>query len=179
MNDFKVTIEDHSNDVLRELEKQKETILKTWGGQGVSCVQEEIGKKIPRRSDSWYTSKGGAGLRGSISFQVDENESAVYVGSNSEIAYYNEFGTGKYHDTSDGKSGRSGWWVFVPGSSEHRIGGGKIYTEAEARQIVAILRSKGLDAHMTQGITPIHMFKNGIGDHIEEFQQIAETLLKK
>lgn len=179
MSGFEVNLEDHSDDVLRELEKQKKTILMAWGVQGVSCVQEEIGKKIPRRADSWYTSKGGAGLRGSISYQVKEDEDAVYVGSNSEIAYFNEFGTGKYHDSSDGKSGRQGWWVFVPGSSEHKIGGGKIYTEAEARQIVAILRRKGLDAHMTQGIPPIHMIKNGIEDNAKDFQGIMESILKK
>ena len=179
MSDFDVTIEDHSDEILRELEEQKGTILKTWGVQGVSCVQEEIGKKIPRRADSWYTSKGGAGLRGSISFQIKEDEDAVYIGSNSEIAYFNELGTGKYHDSSDGKSGRQGWWVFVPGSSEHRIGGGKIYTEAEARQIVAILRSKGLDAHMTQGIPPIHMIKDGIENNVDEFKGIMENVLKK
>lgn len=88
-------------------------------------------------------------MRNSINHQVDENESKVYVGTNNEYAIYNEYGTGIYAD--DGK-GRKTPWFYVDSHGE---------------------------GHFTHGMKPIHMFKNGIGDHLSDFKQIAENELKK
>mgnify|MGYP002800893708 FL=1 len=50
----------------------------------------------------------GAG-RNSISHQVDESESAVYVGTNIDYMIYQELGTGKY---AEGGGGRPTPWVY-------------------------------------------------------------------
>lgn len=46
-------------------------------------------------------------LRNSITHQVQENEQACYIGSNSEYAAYVELGTGKYYP-----GGRQTPWVY-------------------------------------------------------------------
>ena len=50
----------------------------------------------------------GAG-RNSISHQVDESESAVYIGTNIDYMIYQELGTGKY---AEGGGGRPTPWVY-------------------------------------------------------------------
>lgn len=167
---IEIRIEDHSEDILRALEEKKEAVLEAWGQQGVSYVKNEI--TAAGRRDT-------GNLVNSFSHQVKEDEGAVYVGSPVSYAYFHEMGTGAYHDDSDGKQGRKGWWVYVPGDETHQVGNGKIYTKAEALRIMHALRNEGLDAHITQGVKPVHMVKNGIGDHVEQFKGIAETILKK
>ena len=43
---------------------------------------------------------------------------------------------------------------------------------------MAILQSKGIDAHMTKGIKPIHMLKNAVEKNEKEYVQIIEQHLK-
>lgn len=130
---------DNSAEVLRELESRKEAILEAWGQQGVSYVKEVITKE--GRVDT------GA-MRNGITHQVEDSESAVYVGTNSEHAIYNELGTGIY---AEGGKGRQTPWRYVDERGE---------------------------GHWTRGMKPIHMIKNGIADHIDEFKDIAEEQLK-
>lgn len=140
MSDFNVRIEDHSDEVLRELESRIDRILETWGQVGVTHVKDVI--TAESRVDT------GA-MRNSVSHQVATDENAVYVGTNNEYAIYHEYGTGIYAE--DGK-GRQTPWRYVDSHGE---------------------------GHWTRGMKPIHMIKNGIGDHISEFKQIAENELKK
>lgn len=167
MADFDIRIEDHTGEALKELDSRVEAVLEAWGQQGVSHVKNVITREGRIDTDA---------MRGSITHQVQKSEDAVYVGTNNEYAPYHEYGTGKY--ASDGK-GRQGWWVYVPGSSNKKSQNPKIYTREQAAQIVARMRAQGLDAHITQGIKPIHMIKNGIGDHVDEFKRIAEDILKR
>jgi hypothetical protein len=109
-----------------------------------------------------------------MGYTVKKDEDAVYIGTNLKYAVYNERGTGKYAD--DGK-GRQGWWVFVPGSGNDRTGSAKVYTEAEARKVVAILRSKGIEAHMTQGMPPLHFLKKAVEEHLDEYKRIIHNKL--
>jgi phage gpG-like protein len=88
-------------------------------------------------------------MRNSINHQVSESESTVYVGTNQEYAIYHEYGTGIYADNGQGR--KTPWR----------------YVDAEGK------------GHTTRGMKPIHMLKNGIGDHISEFKRIAENELKK
>ena len=88
-------------------------------------------------------------MRNSITHEVDNSDGKVYVGTDVEYAIYNEYGTGIYAD--NGK-GRKTPWFYVDAKGE---------------------------GHWTRGMKPIHMIKNGIGDHISEFKQIAENELKK
>lgn len=113
-------------------------------------------------------------LRGSISHSVDEGKMEAYVGTNSEYAPYVELGTGKYYP-----GGRPGWWVYVDGESTKK--GPKnmrTYTYDEAKQIMAILRSKGLDAHMTEGREANPFIKPAVADHAQTYRNIIEDELK-
>lgn len=98
----------------------------------------------------------------------------VYIGTNVEYAPYIEYGTGQYAETG----ATQGFWVYVKGSNGGGEHSGKRYTAAEALRVVAILRSKGLDAHMTNGHRPVHMIKNGIQNHVKEYKSIIENYLK-
>jgi len=88
-------------------------------------------------------------MRNSFSHQVDAGENVVYVGTNNEYALYHEYGTGIYAD--NGK-GRQTPWVYQDAHGEW---------------------------HRTRGMKPIHMIKNGIGHHVNDFKKIAEDELKK
>lgn len=161
-----VTIEftDNSNKTKAEVEEAIQRALTKIGITAENHAVDNIRSTVKQ-------SKGT--LANSIDSKVVDD--TVYVGSNLEYAIYNEFGTGVY-----GQNATSGYWVYVAGNesqSEHAKG--KRYTEAEAKKIVAILRSKGLDAHMTQGMKPKHFLKKAVQDHVSEYQQIMDNELGK
>lgn len=166
------TLIDHSADYLHRMEQAKAAALESVGTNCRSHAQNNITAGTPRRADSWYTGKGA--LKNSMGYTVKKDEDAVYIGTNLKYAVYNERGTGKYAD--DGK-GRQGWWVFVPGSGNDKTGSAKVYTEAEARKVVAILRSKGIEAHMTQGMPPLHFLKKAVEEHLDEYKGIIHDKL--
>lgn len=143
MADITIRIEDHSGDILRALEEKKAQILEAWGQQGVTNVKNVI--TAESRVDT------GA-MRNSINHQVQESESAVYVGTNDSKAVYHEYGTGIYLESEDGRQGRQTPWRY-----QDRDG----------------------NWHITRGMKPIHMLKNGIGNNIPEYKQIAEDILKR
>lgn len=140
MPDFTIRVEDHSGEVLKELETIKERIYEAWGQQGTSYVKQAI--TAAGRVDT------GA-MRNSINHQVVTSEDAVYIGTNDEKAIYHEYGTGIH---AEGGRGRQTPWR---------------YQDAHGQW------------HTTRGMKPIHMIKNGISDHTNEFKQIAENELKK
>ncbi len=82
---------------------------------------------------------------------VDISKHEAIVGNPLENAVWEEFGTGEYALYK--KS--SGWWVYVKDekSAEYEPKP-KRYTEARAKQIVAILRKKELEAYCTKGKRP-------------------------
>ena len=82
--------------------------------------------------------------------EVDENKQMATIGSTHEEAYWEELGTGEY---ALNKDGRKGWWVYVEGN-DSPSSNQKYYTEQEAKQTAAFMRSQGLDAHATNGIEP-------------------------
>lgn len=150
--------------------------LTECGINAVSYAKKVVTEEVPRNGGaSWYKVTGA--LRNSISSQVAEDENCVYIGTNLKYAKYNEYGTGVYAE--DGK-GKQGYWVFVPGSdSSTSVGGAKVYTEAQAKWIVASLQAKGIDAHMTNGMKPIHMLKRAIEEHIDAYKEIMFKWFKK
>lgn len=114
MADFKIRIEDHSGEVLKRLEEQKEAILEACGQTAVTHAKNIITRHS--RVDT------GA-MRNSITHQVALNESAVYIGTNNEYAIYSEYGTGIYAD--EGK-GRQTPWAYQDKNGEwHRTRGMK------------------------------------------------------
>lgn len=152
--------EDHSDEVLRELEHKIKAALTACGQQAQSHAQQNVA--AAGRVD---TGKLQNGMESKVKGDT------CYVGTNVEYAAYHELGTGIY-------AGGSGWWVYVPGGGGGG-GSGKRYTREEAAKIVARMRAQGIDAHMTQGIAPIHFLKNALADNISEYQSIIEEYLNK
>lgn len=150
--------------------------LTECGINAVSNAAKIVTKEVPRNGGaSWYKLTGD--LRKSISSKVVESEKCVYIGTNLGYAKYNEYGTGVYADNGNGKQG---FWVFVPGGdSSTSVGGAKVYTEGEAKRIVAMLQAKGVDAHMTNGMKPIHMLKRAVEEHIDAYKKIMYNWFKK
>lgn len=116
-------------------------------------------------------------LKQSITHKVIPDEPSVIIGTNNEYAPYVELGTGKF---KEGGGGRPGWWVYVKGGSGGGSdkGTGKIYTQQEAAQVVAILRSKGLDAYMTQGQEPQPYLRPAAKDHMGTYSNILKDELE-
>lgn len=161
---------DNTPELQEELEKAIQAALEAMGIQATSHVVQILTKDAYKNPVSWYHRTGAMKK---FSHQVDMEKKRVYVGTNLSYAPYWEYGTGQYADGG----GRKGYWVFVPGSEKHQVGGTKVYTEAEAKRIMAALRSQGLDAHMTNGIRPVHMLKRAIQDYKDEYQEILKTYL--
>ena len=87
-------------------------------------------------------------LRNSITHQVAPDEHAVYIGTNSEYAVYQELGTGKY---AEGGGGRPTPWVYQD--------------------------AKG-NWHKTSGNKPHPFIKPALADHIQDYKTILERELK-
>ena len=161
---------DNSPEFLEKMDRACEKALNDAGLQAVSYAKTNITEGVPRNGSG--TSTGA--LRNSMTHEVRMDEQCVIVGTNVKYAIYNEYGTGVY---ADGGGGKQGYWVYVPGSSGG-TGTPKVYTEAEARRIVAIMKSKGLDAHMTKGMKALHFLKNAIEDHRDEYKSIISDGIK-
>ena len=167
---------DNSDDYKTKMRKRAMQGLEACGQQAVSYAKKEITEQVPRNSGSWSTPTGA--LRNSMSHTRDDDNLVVYVGTNLSYAKYNEYGTGIY---ADGGNGKQGFWVFVPSGEKEgtSVGSAKVYTEEQARRIVAYLKSQGLDAHMTNGMKPLHFLKNAIEKHKEEYKEIQIEYMKK
>ena len=99
--------------------------------------------------------KDTGALKRSITNRIEVigNEVDGIVFTPLEYAPYIEYGTGLYAENGNGTSG---YWVYV-GDKDYdpnRKKSGKRYTLQEAKQIVAIMRSKGLEAYYTNGMHP-------------------------
>lgn len=99
--------------------------------------------------------KDTGALKRSITNRIEVigNEVDGIVFTPLECAPYIEYGTGIYTENGNGTSG---YWVYV-GDKDYdpnRKKSGKRYTLQEAKQIVAIMRSKGLEAYYTNGMHP-------------------------
>lgn len=146
----------------------------------VPAMLEEIGLKVEAYAKANITAAGRVDTgqyRNSITHRVRLDESAVYAGSNLMTAVYNELGTGKYATNGNG---RPGYWVYVAGQDRasraaNRAVTRKIYTLAEAKRIMAYLRSKGLNAFYTCGMKPTHALQKAASEH----NQVYLNVIKK
>lgn len=146
--------------------------------RAIADALDEIGAVAASHADANVVKAGRVDtgdLHQRIEHRVVASEKTVYVGTNVKYAIYHELGSGTF---AEGGKGRKGWWVYVPGSDTHGGNSGKVYSFEEAKRIMAMLRSKGLDAHMTQGIKPIHYLKHAATGHAKEYSQILEDHLK-
>lgn len=108
-------------------------------------------------------------------YAVDENKLEAKVGNPMQQSLWTEFGTGEYALNGDG---RKGYWVYVKGNeSSVDSNGGKSYTLSEAKQIVAMMRADGLDAHYTKGQTPKRPFENAFNTLKNALIRRAQSIL--
>lgn len=120
--------------------------------------------------------KDTGALRRSIDYTVktDANVIEGTVFTPLEYAPYVEYGTGLF---AEGGGGAGGYWVYVRNSDSTSSKPSKRYTLEEAKQVVAIMRSKGLDAVYTNGQHP-HPFMRPALEQNKEFitRKIKEAL---
>ena len=76
------------------------------------------------------------------------DKDSAYIGTNVEYAAYNEFGTGIYAE--NGKGRQDGWK----------------YHDDEGKW------------HFTRGMKPAHFLKRSVSEHINEYKEITEKILK-
>ena len=116
-------------------------------------------------------------LRRSITNRVEVigNEVSGIVFTPLEYAPYIEYGTGIYAENG----GTSGYWVYVGDKdyNPNRKKNGKRYTLEEAKQIVAIMRSKGLKAYYTNGMHPQPFLRPALNENKDEIIQIIKEAL--
>lgn len=123
-------------------------------------------------------------LANSINTQPLGNEE-VGVGTNLTYGYFVHEGTGIYNPNTTRPGGV--YWVYIktPGHSyesykETNSGKSKSYaTLEEARQVVAILRSKGLDAFYTNGQKPQPFLTNALQDTQGDFPATINEIIKE
>lgn len=162
---MRVTLTDNTDLIRRATDEAIQRALERVGLFVEGEAKLEL-QKDPPRIDT------GA-LRNSITHTVKNR--TVIVGSNLSYSVYVHEGTGKYN--SSGSTGDK-YWVFVLNGNRQGTGSGKRYTYQEARRIVAILKSKGLDAHMTNGMKPNRFLRNAIMNNLDRIKKDVEKTLK-
>lgn len=116
-------------------------------------------------------------LKGGWQRVVDDDRKEAVVGHPKELAIWMEMGTGEY--ALEGK-GRKGYWVYVKDSDGARAKNpGEVLTLEEAKQRMAYLRSKGLDAYMTKGQRPKRMLFNAFSKNKAKLIRRAEQIFKE
>lgn len=163
-----VRFEDFSVQVIDALNDACVSFLHEAAGEMVSQTQRNLsgekGRWHQEQKEQWQ-------------YEVDENDKKATVGNPMERSIWTEFGTGSYAENGNG---RKGYWVYVRGSdgSETTPSGGKSYTLQEAKQIMAMLRADGLDAHITNGQKPKRVFRNAYTTTKPKIIRRAEQVLK-
>lgn len=147
-----IKVKNHSRKTLSEWKNTKESSLMEIGMFLSSQAKLEI-ENAPRRVDTGR-------LRNSLTYRITP-EGELLIGSDVFYAIYVHEGTGIY-----GKNAAQGgktWWVYVKGSaSSGGTAKGKRYSKYQAYQVMQYLKSKGLDAYMTQGMKPNRFLVNAV-----------------
>lgn len=139
-----------------------------------ACLVVERQAKINAQAIS--DTGNGEGLAGSISSRVNGLEGVVFTPL--FYAPYVEYGTGKEarHPTIPGRQDVP--WVYVKNSGQETRSQ-KSYTEETAKQAVAALRGKGLDAYMTYGQKPQPFLRPALDDNRQEILRILKEGITK
>lgn len=122
-------------------------------------------------------SEGDGTLAGSIASRIDDYEGVVYTPL--FYAPYVEYGTG-IEATHPNKQGRQDVpWVYVEHSGRESGNAQKSYTLEKAKETVAYLRSKGLEAYYTYGQKPQPFMRPALDDNREAIvEKLKEGLLQ-
>lgn len=164
-NISRVTLTDNTDLVKQATDEAIQRALERVGKFVEDEAKLELAKEPPRIDTGQ--------LRNSITHTVKNR--TVIVGSNLSYSVYVHEGTGKYN--SSGSTGDK-YWVYVLNGNQSGAGSGKRYTYQEAKKIVAFMRSKGLDAHMTNGMKPNRFLRNAIMNNIDKLRDDVEKVLK-
>lgn len=139
-----IRFEDFSKEVIDAMKREALGWLHDWGGELVNSAVDNT------PHTSWHRN-----VAQGWKYIVDEDKLEATIGNPYEASLWIEYGTGE--ESESPKGGRKGYWVYVKNND---ISGGlsgdytyspNVYTLEEAKEIMAILRSKGLDAHITKG----------------------------
>ena len=152
---------------LADAAKAKQAIAK-------ACMLVERAAKINAQA----LSEGDGTLAGSIASKIDDYSGVIYTPL--FYAPYVEYGTGLEANHPE-KAGRQDVpWVYVKHGGEPREGAQKSYTLEEAKQAVAALRAKGLDAHYTYGQKPQPFMRPALDDNRKQIVEILrEGIIQK
>ena len=123
--------------------------------ESIGEVQSQVVRNMDNLKGQWYSEQ-----KSKWTHQVDESKKEAVVGNPLESMLWTEYGTGEYSIAP--KGGRHGYWIYVTDGTtspptNYVYKGGKQYTLAEAKKVVAILRNRKenpLDAHYTKGQRP-------------------------
>ena len=139
-----VQFQDYSFQVKAELNQTAKDWLNEWANEIASHAKDNC-----QMEDD-----AGVQLRKSYRADVDENAGEAHIGSSLESAYWEEYGTGAYADTSKngGRAGRSDWWVYYRNSGPNPDT--PHYDEHTAKAVAENLRSAGKDALASNGRQP-------------------------
>lgn len=139
-----VEFKDFSVEVKNKLEKEALGWLHEWGGELVNSAVDNT------PHSSWHRE-----VASGWKYVVDEDKLEATIGNPYEASLWVEYGTGDQSESP--KGGRKGYWVYVKGGegsnglSDDYQYSPNVYTLEEAKEIMAMLQSKGLDAHITKG----------------------------
>lgn len=162
-----VQFEDNRVAVKSAMEEKAIAWLHEAAGEVVSQTQRNLSKEKGR----WHSEQ-----KEQWQYRVDESDLEAVVGNPMERALWTEFGTGSF---ADGGKGRKGWWVYVKdenGSETTTSSSTKSYTLEEAKQIMAMLKADGLDAHITRGQQPKRPFETAYKKLKPNLIKMAEKL---
>lgn len=142
-------------------EKAKQAITK-------ACLIVERDAKINAQS----LSEGNGDLAGSITSRIDDLSGVVYTPL--FYAPYVEYGTGieAQHPTKAGRQDVP--WVYVEHSGQQSSSAQKSFTLEEAKQAVAALRAKGLEAHYTYGQKPQPFMRPALDNNRDRILEILK-----
>jgi hypothetical protein len=120
----------------------------------------------------------GKQLRGSYEPEKnpDLDSGKIYVGSDMEAAYWEEFGTGSHAEKGDG---RPGWWVYVKNGTEHAKKSRTYATREQAEAKAEAMQADGLDAYATNGREPAHTLQNAFIKTNPKAQALLAQILQE
>lgn len=123
-----------------EVKEALQSVVSGWLGKWAQRMEKQAQSA---RSEARQDSPG-------YQSRVLEGQSTAVIGSDSDQALWEEFGTGTYADAgkNGGRMGRRGWWVYREG---WQGGGGDVLTEEQAKTIE---ETSGGALHATRGSKP-------------------------
>lgn len=165
MNSGRIRFEDFSEQVSNEIKN----IALNWLEEASSELESQT---VMRSGTGQYYRE----IASKWQHNVDRNKYTAYVGNPLQNALWTEFGTGEYALNDDG---RKGYWVFVKDSNGTSSQSTKQYTLKEAKQTVAFMRSKGLDAVYTCGTLPKRPLHYAFINNEEAIKNILKDKLRR